>query len=70
LGGICNIDHTPLPFEYLSGRTYAMKEDKTVWAKAIKSGWDKRQAALMLTAFADGVPGVPPIISRICWSQF
>jgi hypothetical protein len=41
LGSIYNMDQTPLLFEYLSGRTYAMKENRTVWAKAIKSGWDK-----------------------------
>ena len=41
LAGICNIDQTPLPFEYLSGRTYAIKGEKTIWAKATKSGWDK-----------------------------
>ena len=34
-------------FENLSGRTYALKGNKKVWAKAIKSGWDKRQATLM-----------------------
>lgn len=51
-----------MPCEYLSGRTNAMKGDKTVWAKATKSGWDKRQTTIMLTAFADGVPGIPALI--------
>lgn len=62
LRNICNMDQTPLPFEYLSGRTYALKGDKTIWVKATKSGWDKRQATIMLTVFADGVPRVPPVI--------
>lgn len=62
LGSICNMDQTPLPFEYLSGRTYSIRGDKTVWAKATKSGWDKRQATLMLAVFADGIPRIPPII--------
>ena len=44
LSYIVNVDQTPLPFEYLSGGTYALKGDKTVWSKAIKSGRDKRQA--------------------------
>lgn len=56
------MDQTPLPFEYLSGRTYALKGDKTVWAKSIKSGWGKRQATPTFTVFADGVTRVKPII--------
>lgn len=59
---ICNMDQTPLPFEYLSGRTYAIRGDKTVWAKARKSGWDKRQATIMLAVFADGICRIPPLI--------
>lgn len=48
------MDQTPAPFEYLSGRTYAEKGSNTVWAKAEKSGWDKRQATIQLTALGDG----------------
>lgn len=35
LGNIRNMDQTLLPFEYLSGRIYAIRGDKTVhvWAK-------------------------------------
>ena len=33
-----NMDQTPLPFGYLSGRACTLGGDKTVWAKAIKSG--------------------------------
>ena len=68
-GGLCfplrriaNMDQTPLPFEYLCGRTYSCKGDKTIWAKSIRSGWDKRQATLVLTVFADGIPYVKPDI--------
>lgn len=56
------MNQTLLPFEYLSGRTYALKGDKTVWRKATASGWDKRHATLMLTVFAGGVSYLRPII--------
>lgn len=62
LGHIGNMDQTPLPFEYLSGKTYAKKGDKTIWAKSLRSGWDKRQATLVLTVFGDGNGKVKPII--------
>lgn len=55
LGNICNIDETPLPFEYLSGWTYDFEGSKTVWVRESQSGWDKRQASLVLCVFADGV---------------
>ena len=59
---IVNMDQTPLPWEYLEGRTYEMKGNKTVWAKSQKSGWGKRQATMQFTIFADGVPRVLPLI--------
>ena len=62
LAHIANMDQTPLPFEYLTGRTYSHKGDKTIWAKSEKAGWDKRQATLVLTAFADGIGRVKPLI--------
>jgi len=62
LAHIVNMDQTPLPFEYLSGKTYARKGDKTIWAKSIRGGWDKRQATLLLTAFGDGKGRVKPLI--------
>ncbi|KAF8249951.1 hypothetical protein K440DRAFT_640730 [Wilcoxina mikolae CBS 423.85] len=49
------MDQTPTPFEYLSGWTYGSKGSKTVWAKAERSGWDKRQATIQLTVLADGI---------------
>jgi hypothetical protein len=51
---IFNMDQTPAPFEYLDGQTYCEKGAKTVQAKSTKSGWDKRQATLMITAAGDG----------------
>lgn len=62
LCNICNLDETPLPFEYLSGRTYNLIGSKTVWVKESKSGWDKRQASLVLCIFADGVNRIPPMV--------
>lgn len=62
LSNICNLDETPLPFEYLEGKTYDLVGEKTVWVKESRSGWDKRQASLVLCVFADGVPRVPPMI--------
>ena len=57
---IAIMDQTPLPFEHLCGKTYTCRGDKTVWAKSIRSGWSRRQAMLVLTIFADGVPYVKP----------
>lgn len=62
LSNICNLDETPIPFEYLDRRTYNLRGVKTVWAKTTKSGWDKRQATLILCIFADRVPRIPPVI--------
>jgi len=62
LGHIYNMDQTPLPFEFLRGRTYEFKGKKTVWIRALRSSWSKRQATLMLTACADGVLRVKPLL--------
>lgn len=58
LWNIANLDETPIPFEYLDGRTYDTVELKTVWARSSKSGWNKRQVSLILMVFADGVSRV------------
>jgi hypothetical protein len=42
LSEICNMDQSPMPFEYLKGRTYAKKGSQTVRLKEGKSGHDKR----------------------------
>lgn len=62
LSNICNLDETPLPFEYLNGRTYDIVGSKTIWVKETRSGWDKRQASLVLCIFADGINRIPPMI--------
>ena len=63
LCNICNMDQTPLPFEYLSGRTYNQQGAKTVWVQSSQqSGWEKRQATIQLTIFGDGVPRVKPLL--------
>jgi len=62
LSSICNMDETPLPFEFLGGQTYADKGSTTVQVKATRSGWDKRQATIMFCVFADGVMRVQPLI--------
>ena len=59
---ICNVDETPLPWEYLIGRTYDIQGAKTVWSKSAESGSEKRQCTLFLCIFADGIPRVPPIL--------
>lgn len=60
LSNIANLDETPTSFECLDGRTYDTVGLKTVWARSAKSGWDKRQASLILMVFADGVSRVKP----------
>jgi len=62
LQNICNMDQTPIPFEYLEGQTYNQIGDKTIWIQASRSGWDKRQGTLQLNIFADGVPWVKPLL--------
>ncbi|RPB02936.1 hypothetical protein L873DRAFT_1671743, partial [Choiromyces venosus 120613-1] len=62
LGNICNLDETPIPFEYLDGWTYESIGVKTVWTKSTHFGWDKRQASLVLCVFANGVPRIPPMV--------
>jgi len=43
---ICNVDETPLPWEYLIGRTYDLKGAQTVWSKSAESGSEKRQCTI------------------------
>lgn len=63
LQNICNMDQTPLPFEYLEGQTYSPIGAKTIWVQSSKSnGWDKRQGTIQLTVFADGIPRVKPLV--------
>ena len=62
LSEICNMDQSPLPFEYLKGRTYAKKGDKTVRIQEGKSGYDRRQCTLQIAVFTDGVPRCKPLL--------
>jgi len=62
LSNILNLDETPIPFEYLDGKTYDIKGSKTVGGKTDGSGWDKRQATLILYIFADGISRIKPTL--------
>jgi len=62
LDSICNIDETPLPFEYLNRQTDADKGSYSVQVRATCSGWDKRQATLVLAVFGTGNAHVQPLI--------
>lgn len=62
LSRILNMDETPIPFEYLDGRSYDFVGARTVSGKTDRSGWDKRQATLILYIFADGIPRLKPKI--------
>jgi hypothetical protein len=57
-----NLDETPIPFEYNSGYSYDTKGVRSVLAKSDRSGWDKRQATLILYIFADGIHRLKPKI--------
>ena len=46
LSEIANMDQLPLLFEFLKGRTYVKRGEKTVRLKEGKSGHDKRQCTL------------------------
>lgn len=59
---ILNLDETPIPFEYLDGYTYNSCGSRTVAGRSSRSGWDKRQATLILYIFADGVTRLKPNI--------
>jgi len=52
----------PISFKYLDGKTYAMRGSKRVSGKLDRSGWEKRQASLILYIFANGVSRIKPKI--------
>jgi len=62
LDSICNIDETPLRFEYLDGQPYTNKGSHSVQVKASHSGWDKRQATLLLAIFGSRRSIIQPFI--------
>jgi hypothetical protein len=53
-----NFDKILIPFEYIDKKAYNIRGVKTITAKTDRSGWDKRQATLILYIFADGVPRI------------
>jgi hypothetical protein len=53
-----NFNETLIPFEYINKKTYNIQGAKTITAKTNCSGWDKRQATLILYIFANGVPQI------------
>jgi hypothetical protein len=59
---IVDLDETPLPFEFLSGYTYDWKGVTTVAGKSDRSGWDKRQATIILHIMANGDTHFKPVI--------
>lgn len=63
LSNICNMDKTPLSFEYLSVQTYITTGEKTIWIKGSKqNSWNTGRATVQLTVFGDAVARVKPLI--------
>lgn len=54
LRDIGNMDQTPLPFTFNSGKGYNDTGSKTVWHRGAASGLEKRQCTAQLTVFANG----------------
>ena len=59
---ICNMDETPIQLEYLDRQTYADKGSHSVQVRTTCSGWDKRQATIVLAVFGSGNTHVQPLI--------
>jgi hypothetical protein len=59
---IINLDEIPLPFEFLNGYSYDFKGVHSVTGRSERSGWDKRQAAIILYIMADGSTPFKPVI--------
>ncbi|KAI2466459.1 DDE superfamily endonuclease-domain-containing protein [Annulohypoxylon bovei var. microspora] len=51
---ILNLDETPIPFEFLDGYTYETTGARTIAVRTDRSGWNKRQATLLLCIDASG----------------
>ena len=56
------MDQTPISYEFLAGPCYDFKGAQTVWIKESRSGWDKRQATLMVYVAADGINHMRPLL--------
>ncbi|RFU25380.1 hypothetical protein B7463_g10948, partial [Scytalidium lignicola] len=57
---ILNMDETPIPFEHLDGYSYDMVSTRTVSGCTDRSGWNKRQATLILYIYANGIQRIKP----------
>lgn len=51
---IINLDETPIPFHFADDMTYNIKGKKTISTQTERSGWDKRQATVLLIVNGDG----------------
>jgi hypothetical protein len=56
------MDQSPLAFEFLKGKTYAKRGERTILLKGAKSGWDKRQCTLQIYVSADRVACCKPLM--------
>ncbi|KAH8800641.1 hypothetical protein F5884DRAFT_862549 [Xylogone sp. PMI_703] len=56
------MDETPVPFEHLDGYSYDITGSRTVSVHTDRSGWNKRQATLILYIFADEIQRIKPKI--------
>ena len=62
LRDIGNVDQTPLPFTFNTGKGYDTTGTSTVWHRGHASGLEKRQCTVQLTVFADGKARVKPLL--------
>jgi hypothetical protein len=58
---IINLDETPIPFQFAADMTYDVEGKKTISTQAEKSGWDKRQATVLLSVKADASKYLVPL---------
>ena len=56
------MDQTPIAYKFLQGHCYGFKGAKTVWMKIARSGWDYRQATLMIYVCANGINHCKPLL--------
>jgi hypothetical protein len=59
---IINLDKTLFPFEFLNDYSYNFKGVKTVAGKSERSGWDKRQATIILYIMTDSSTPFKPVV--------
>lgn len=62
LAMIINLDETPIPFQFTDDMTYSLRGEKTISTRSQRSGWDKRQATVMLTIDASGSLELVPLL--------